>query len=289
MSSFTFPSSTRIEFSETDFTSRFRAQWNDDECLSVQLDNILNPNLDANKKEKNILLILDKLHRSERDSSYEGHAFQHALDEIVYVITADLMSKHKKTERAIKKFKKHFSAGSDISTWLIQHEYALIFDSELFDLKQYVGTENENFFWLTMKRIITKYFQLQIETERAEILNWPSIFNSTFKRALSEKIKQMAPNQDTKASVYRFDDLNFDHSVNKMATKWYEEFLCKEDLKMDNKQKAQFIRQQTKKICDGCGQCIKINKAQMKRVIIYSGGWPKAQRFMFHDDLCVVW
>ena len=104
MSSYTFRSSTPAEItqSETDLTWRYKSPWNelllnnlDDDGLSTQLDNILNPDLDSFNKEKNILFILEKLNRCEqRDDIY----LSHCLDELLYVITNDLLSstKHKK-------------------------------------------------------------------------------------------------------------------------------------------------------------------------------------------------
>eukprot|EP01084_Bolivina_argentea_P045871 84429_1 len=199
LSSFTFRSNTPIEMSETDLTWRYyqKSHWNDDECLSQQLDNILNPDLDTHNEEKNILLMLEKLNKSEKDITYKGYALQHTIDEIVYVITNFLIKKHKRAdpEKAIKKFKKFFSAGSDISTFLVQHDKALIYDSEKFDLKEYIGHENESVFWRTIQKLIIKYFQICIEIQKSPILNWPSVWSQTFRQAISRKLKEISPDK----------------------------------------------------------------------------------------------
>eukprot|EP01083_Nonionella_stella_P180387 643133_1 len=296
MSSYTFRSSTPVEMSETEMTWRYKSRaqgYADDDDLSAQLDSILNPDLDTHHEEKSILLILDKLTRSEKDPSYHGHALQHTLDELVYVITTFLIKKHKKPEKAIKKFKKSFEKSSDIPTWLIQREHALIYDSEKFDLKEYIGRDHEPHFWLTIHKLIIKYFQMDIELEKSPILHWPLVWSQTFKQALSRKVKEISPDKIIALSpnsrnkmVDRFDEANLHHTANKTAEDWYKEFLCKRDHKMDIKQKTIFAKQ-NKRVCDGCGHIIKTNKSDIKPIVMYTGGWPTEQKYIFHDEHCV--
>lgn len=320
MSSYTFRSSTPIDDtlnmveitqSETDLTWRYKSPWNDlllndldDDGLSIQLDNILNPDSDSHHEEKNILFILEKLNKYERNG--DDIYLSHCLDELLYVITTDLLnsSKSKKPEKAIKKFKKHFSSSSDISTWFVDHEYSSIYDSDNFHLiNEYIGHENENKFWLTIKKLIIKYFQIDIELQKSPIINWPSssLWTQTFKQSLLKKIKEISPDKTVNINLINnspknnaFDEANLHHSKNsnKTAEIWYKEFLCHKDSKMNStsriKQKQMFIKQH--RICDGCGHTIKLKNypQDTKNAIIYEGGWPKQEKFVFHDQNCLV-
>ena len=60
MSSYTFPSATPLDMSETDITSyRLKSRWDvEDDHVSVILDGILNPQSDTNNREKKLLSIL---------------------------------------------------------------------------------------------------------------------------------------------------------------------------------------------------------------------------------------
>lgn len=211
------------------------------------------------------------------------------MDEMVFVITDHLMAKHRNPQRALKRLRRHFATGSDVVSFLDDHGFTAIYDPDEphFNLRQFIGSEQGAFFWITARKLIAKFLEIEIEVEKSPIIQWPSPWTQSSKAALRRKLEDIFPGKE-RVDVFGPD---IHHSANKRAEEWYGEFECIKERRIQSaKQKSRYLKG-GKRRCDGCGHSLnrsKMSKSELNAMVFYGGGWPKKKVLVFHDALCVV-